>query len=201
MTSRIKIFVAIPSSGLLEAPCAESWFRVAARCGRWAELDFRFISGYSCELARNEAVRQFLMTDARYLWFVDSDIVMAEDAPELLLSAQQEIVTGIYFRKEDSDDPCAEVCRLEEEKTVFFRRSELPDTIFPVAGCGAGCIMIRREVIEKCRQSVPDGRLFVYSFDPLISEDLWFCNLAGSLGYRIWAHGALRLGHLGRKTF
>ena len=198
MKPRVKIFVAIPSSGILEAQCVESWFRVATRCGRWAELEVRFLSGYSCEQARNEAVRQFLQTDARFLWFVDSDIILPEDALELLLSAQADIISGIYFRKEASADPTAEVCHLEEEKTIFYQRSEIPDGPFRIAGCGAGCLMIRREVIEKCYQSIADGRLFVYSFEPLISEDLWFCNLVTSLGYQIWAHGALRLGHLGR---
>lgn len=197
----VKIMVAIPCNERPEALCMESLFKVAARSRRYAELDVRLIRGYSCEQARNEAVRIFLESDAQYLWFVDSDILLGEDALEKLLLANCDIISGIYFRKWSGDDRTAEVCRLEDDRTIFYRESELPADLFSIAGCGCGCLLIRREVIEQCLKAVDGGTLFRYSFDPLISEDLWFCNVASSVGYQLMAHGSARLGHLGQAVY
>lgn len=196
----IKVMVAVPCCGMLQPLCVETLFRVARRCRRWCALEVVFIRGYSCDMARNEAVRRFMASDNQWLWMIDDDIALTDDALERLLGACDDIVSGVYFRKGDIPRT-AEVCRMDEEKTVFYHEEEIPFTLFQAAGVGAGCLLIRRSVIERTLASIEGDRLFVYNHDPVISEDLWFCNIVNQLGYRITVDGGLRLGHVGTAIY
>jgi len=198
----MKIMVAIPCSGLPETLCMETLFGVAMRCRGWCALDVRFITGYSCEMARNEAARLFLESDADYLWFVDADMALPLDSLERLVAMDASIASGVCFRKMQEEDKLSAVCRIYiEGETVFYRESEIPENVFEASGVGAACLLIKRDVMEECAKESTGGRVFVYSHDPLISEDLWFCNLARALGYRIMIDGGLRIGHIGKVVF
>lgn len=196
-----KVFVAIPCNGFLMPLCVQSLFRVASYSRKDCVLDVRFISGYGCEMARNEATRQFIRSDAEYLWFVDSDIVLADQSLERLLAMDADVASGVYFRKTDDGDRVAEVCFAHEDKTVFYRQSTLPYGVFETDAVGAGCLLIKRHVMERCAGVSEGGRVFVYSHDPVISEDIWFCNLVKNLGFNIMVDGDLRLGHVGSVIF
>ncbi len=194
----LKVMVAVPCCGAPEPLTMETLFRVARRCRRWCDLELVMPRGYSCDMARNEAVRRFMESDAQWLWFVDSDIALPEDALERLLKAGCDVVSGVYFRKIPGETRVAEVCRLDGEETVFYREDELPSGLFDAAGVGAGCLLIRRSVIERALGATGGARLFVYQHEPeLISEDLWFCNIMRQLGCSITVDGDLRLGHIG----
>lgn len=197
----IDVMVAVPCGQAVSPRCAESLFGVAAASRNWARLDVRYIGGYSCAMARNIAVAEFLESGADYLWFVDSDIVLPGDSLMRLVNAGGDIVSGVYFRKIPGNDRIAEVCRLEDEKTVFYRESELPEEVFEASGVGFGCVLLSRETVRRCAGAAERGEPFVYNREPLISEDLWFCNLARGLGYRVMVDGGLRVGHEGNWIF
>lgn len=193
-----KVMVIVPTAARPEVLTVETLFGVARRVRRWCELDVRIVAGYSCEMARNEGVRLFLESDAQWLWMVDSDMALPDWSLEQLLGAGEPVVSGVYFRKLPGER-IAEVCRLEEDATVFFREDEIPDHLFEAAGVGCGCVLLRRDAVEAASAC---GRMFVYQIEPeLISEDLWMCNLLRGLGYRIMVDPAVRCGHIGRVVY
>lgn len=199
MKDTLDIMTAVPCGNTVSPRCMEALFRVAARVRKWCRLDVRFFQGYSCDMARNKAASAFLEGGADYLWFVDSDMILAEDSLVRLVNMGAEIASGVYFRKEAGERK-AEVCRLEGDRTVFYTETELPAGVFEAAGVGFGCVLISRSAMECCMDA-SNGRPFMYNHDPVISEDLWFCNIARRLGYRVMVDGGLRLGHEGSWIF
>ena len=201
----MKILVAIPCNNYVETQCIESLFKIAARIREWCELDVRTYSGYSCEQARNKAMGDMINSDAEYLFFVDSDIVLQPNSLEKLLielnkSTEYGLISGIYFKKQNCSRT-AEICYVNNNGcTIFFEENQIPETVFKIDGCGFGCVLIKRSVCEHL-YNVSDKRPFVYLFDPLISEDLWFCNLASNNGYTILCHPEVRCGHIWKQIY
>ena len=192
----IKVLVAIPCNNFLEIDCIDSLFKTNQRIREWCELDVRFYSGYSCEMARNKAIDDMVNnSEADYLFFIDSDIVLEPDSLEKLILANHDIITGIYYKKQ-SWSKMAEICRVENDQTIFYQEHEIPKNIFKIDGCGFGCILIKRSVCEHIFNAT-NGRPFIYQTEPiLISEDLWFCNVATALKYEIMCHNDVKVGHI-----
>lgn len=199
----VRVMAAVPVAGMPQPLFVETLFRVCRHVRKWCDMDVRLFRGYSCEMARNMAVEEFLKTDADYLWMVDDDTALADDTLERLVEAGADIVSAICFRKLDGvEDRVAEVFRSRGDGEVEnYTESQLPEGVFEVEIAGGGCILIRREVIGRCAEVSDGGRVFVYQHDPLISEDFWFCNLAHALGYRIMAHSGAKVGHIGTTVY
>jgi GT2 family glycosyltransferase len=68
---------------------------------------------------------------------------------------------------------------------------EIPDEIFEVAGCGFGCVLMKRNVLWNvlCQHG--------YMFSPIntVGEDLSFCWRARQCGYKIYCDPTIALGH------
>ena len=73
---------------------------------------------------------------------------------------------------------------------------EIPDGIFEVAGCGFGCVLMKRSVIWNvlCQ--------YGYMFSPInnVGEDLSFCWRARMCGHKIYCDPTIALGHEIRTT-
>lgn len=201
MKDTLDIMAAVPCGDTVSPRCVETLFRVAAHSRKWCRLDVRFFRGYSCAMARNRAAAEFLGSVADYLWFVDSDIVLPEDSLRRLVNMGAEVASGVYFRKETGAERKAEAYRTEGGRTVTYTEGEIPDGAFEASAVGFGCVLVSRAAMERCVEAADGGRPFVYSHDPLISEDLWFCNIATQLGCRVMVDGGLRLGHEGSWIF
>lgn len=165
-----KVFVAIPAGdAYVHARLVQSLIP------QLGDNPFLIVAGVSpVAHARNEIVRQFLTTDAEYLFMMDADTIPPGDALEKLLSVDADIATGITpilrqgsvtsnIYMDESGMPIP----LEEAK------KEAP---YEVRAVGASCILIKRAVIEKIGDPWfaeiwgDDGRF--------CSEDITFCNFA-----------------------
>lgn len=166
---------------------------------------------------RNEMVRHFLSTDAEWMLSLDDDMTFGPQLVDQLLAAAdpeaRPIVGGLYFRQEHRGDggPPAYSPHLyawQPDGSGLGRMLEYPaNTALPVAATGAGCLMVHRSVLERMQAEVkhpwpwfaeqpytdPNGNATVYS------EDLTFCLRASGLGYPIYVHTGVRLGHI--KTY
>jgi hypothetical protein len=130
--------------------------------------------------ARNELTRLFLEKDFNYLMFIDADISFDEHAVAQLLSADKDIVVGIYPKKEidwDSieraskegkDDIAAYggafVFNVEENEALVD-----DDGLVEVRHGGTGFMLIKRRVFEILKQYVPTYRTSTYK-DPNTGE-------------------------------
>src|SRR5208282_3230777 len=90
---------------------------------------------------RNMITRQFLESDATDLLFIDSDIVFSVDHVKRILSHPEEIVGGMYFKKNQGK---AEAC-LNTILNPILKENGLNQ----VAYIGTGFLRIKRIVFEK----------------------------------------------------
>lgn len=141
--------------------------------------------------ARNACVEEFLKTDCRYLWFIDSDTVPSPSALDglLLYTGEADIVTGITpIRKMDSDGelkviPNTLIWDAKKDGYVPHFESGFIDA------CGAACMLIKREVIESI-----DAPWFKQDMQRR-DEDFRFCEEARENGYQIFSNFDVQCAH------
>ena len=163
---------------------------------------------------RNKIAAQFLdSTECEWLFMVDSDMGFAATAVDQLIASadpvERPVVGGLCFalRKDTPGEfygqkyivtpTCYEFVDTDTE--VGFRSIvDYPrDSLFPVAGTGAACVLIHRTALETVRAKVGD-----HWFDTLdhptgttFSEDLSFCLRLMACEIPIWVNSAVRTTH------
>ncbi len=153
--------------------------------------------------ARNLLVEQFLLTNCKYILFLDSDIIINENTILTLLSAIQEYnyhaITAVYFEKRGNLEPAIwHHSRVPTRRAAPYKLEELPCEI---ELCGMGCCLIDREVFEQTTD--PWFRYTLHTLelpdDERISEDFYFAyvKMYKEFGERIFAIPHI-VGHLGR---
>lgn len=156
--------------------------------------------------ARCIMLHRFLESDCDYLFTLDDDIELKPDAMTKLIQADRDIVGGIYRlkRKEVRTNPYA-IRFLNENKTIEY------DEVAEVNYLSTGCIMHKREFIEKFVRQYPNlwfyenlsGNKIPALYMPYIynneylSEDWAFCQRAIDKGHKIWLHGGVQCVHWG----
>jgi hypothetical protein len=175
--------------------------------------------------ARNELTRQFLESEATHLMWIDADIGFnAVDIVSMII-ADQDIVCGVYPKKAiywervaqavSDGVPAAEL----SHHVGFFAVNELDssadndsaksDGLVEIDAGGTGFMLIKRGVFEAIGTEVPsyflDGKsikeFYTTGIDPessqLVSEDYYFCRLARSHGFKVYAAPWAHLTHTG----
>jgi len=165
---------------------------------------------------RNKLVEQFLSKPkATHLLFLDSDIICSANACHKLLAHDKQIISGLYFQRGSMQFPVihkyAGNRRINGKLRPAFSHLVTPvydylskkclphigityatlegnDGLIKIGGCGAGFLLVTREVFEK--MPFP-----WFSFEAG-GEDLYFCDKARKNGFEIWADMAVLLGHL-----
>ena len=108
--------------------------------------------GALTDINRNNIAHWFLTEradDSDWLFFVDDDIELPDDALTRLLAHDKPFVTGIYYRR---SPPCDPLIYKQEEEGWYMPL--LPDKdyqtgeLIQVDGCGLGCALIHRSVFE-----------------------------------------------------
>lgn len=164
-------------------------------------------SVYVCQ-ARNDMVRDFLVSDHSHLWLVESDNTFDSATLDLLLGADKSIVGAHY-------------CNVLTERVTGGAPMLVPHAYLLIDGrlhamaltsgevtqvgiTGLGCLLVRREVFEhpgwptdfpwrwfRTEGMVVDGKP--------VGEDIYFCLHANNLGFGVWVHAGAISGHV--KTF
>lgn len=155
--------------------------------------------------ARERLAREFLSSQAEYLFFMDDDIVLFDkDTIDLLIKANKDIIGGVYIMKKPPHVP------------VFYPfTKEYPDLggnePIVVRYASTGCLLISRRCVEKLykeheypfecfnatiKQPWSEREEKIY-----LSEDWAFCHRANALNFNVWIHPKPVLGHLGKYAF
>lgn len=142
--------------------------------------------------ARNALVREMLAHPSGYthLFFLDSDILLPPDALVRLLAGNLPIVSGLYRGRRPPHRPVA-----------YVRAPRGGYVPIPVRGgarrrvdaVGAGCLLIRREVLESVAEPWFATR---YRRQTFVSEDFTFCEKARAKGFEIHVDARVRCVHL-----
>jgi hypothetical protein len=155
--------------------------------------------------ARNKIVKRFLESKMQFLLFIDSDILFDPKQIIRLRSHDKFIVGGAYLKKKL---PYAPVCnsKIGEEGDLDIVRE-----------AGTGFLMIHRDVFEDIRTMYPEhsytnegdeekGTYYDWfrvgvKNGRYLSEDYYFCQLAGEAGFNVYYDSAVLVRHVGRAVY
>lgn len=151
---------------------------------QWRVLSFcNFI-----DAARNQMVREFLMTDYTDLVFIDDDMGWSVDGFMRMLTKDVDVVGAICPRRTDPVQWNANLLR--DERGSRIER----DGLLECAYVGTGIMRIRRTVLEAM---APPWFDTAWEGGRKIGEDAWFCREWRQRGGRIWAEPDITVTHSG----
>lgn len=133
---------------------------------------------------RNTIVQKFLSTDCDYLMMIDSDIVPPPNALNLA-DFDKDIITPLMFVKQKG---MMIPLFLQRGKDGIYDAGDYLNLtgLQEVGATGTGCIVIKREVLEKVKHPFEN----VYDEDGVktLGNDFHFCQKAKKLGFKVWVH-------------
>lgn len=124
------------------------------------------MAGMPYDMARNTICMRALENGFDYCMHLDSDVIPPSDAILRLLRHNQPIISGLYCRR---SPPHGLPVMLRNGSWVTDYK---PGSVVEVDVVGAGCLLIRRDVLE----AMPPQRPGAHWFD-------WRVNLKGTEGY------------------
>ena len=194
-----KILVGIPTARYIEVETFRNLYNIKVPEGY--TLEMKVFTGDDIEHLRNHIAQYTLDHGYDYLFSVDSDIVLPHDSLVKMLAVDQDMVSGLYIQR-IPDTHTVELYGV----TAGGGRSNIPYDLLrgrgvvEVAGCGFGCVLIKRRVFE----GVPHPQ-FVYhralTQRETVSEDVDFCMKATNSGFTIWADTTIHCDHVGSSTY
>lgn len=155
-----------------------------------------FVTGMPFDHARNTACQSALDHGFQYLFFLDDDVVAPPDAIQTLMSSNLDIVSGLYYRRAMPIHPVALIDTPNGPQPLQNLIG-----IQKVDFVGAGCLLIKRHVLEKMA-AVNGKNWFEWTLDKelpgrKLSEDFEFCRRAKAMGFDIYADTRVRCSHIG----
>ena len=152
---------------------------------------------FPTDAARNEICQKALDDGVDALVFIDADHSFMPEAVARLIAANRPVITGRYHVKAPPFQPTLYVFPKGAHIKGKFKSIHYGQGIFPVDRCGAGALVIRREVLQAI--GFP---WFRYAEDPepphdlSVSEDFYFCERAQAEGFTIWADWDATFDHI-----
>ena len=191
-----RILVGIPTSKYIEPDTFKSIFDLDVPEGY--KLDFQYFYGYQVDQIRNLIAEWAKHYD--YLLSVDSDIVLPRDSLRKMLSADKDIITGLYVQRKITEQ-ILEVYMRDGPAVVNIPYSLLENLpVVEVEACGMGCALIKSEVFRKLEYPH-----FYYKsaidHAHTVSEDIYFCLKAKENGFTVWADPSIKCDHIGSTVY
>lgn len=100
----------------------------------------------------------FLESDYDYLLLVESDLLLPSNTVERLVASGKEVIGSMYYIGHPNDpkrEPTACLFRTKDGKTERMGREEgwemFGSGVRPIHGCGIGCTLVSRSVVNQFR--------------------------------------------------
>lgn len=192
----MKILVAVPT---FENICPETFKSIYDLHTGGHEVNFDFVKGYTCDMARNKIADKAIEGGCDYVLMIDSDITVPEDTIERFLDSPVDICFGVCPRKNTKDGKTAIAKVGQTGFHDMYTMTEIknsPLSRIEIKGAGAACAFIKTSVFKKLEY--PWFQYVSYKGRSFLSEDFYFCNSAIKAGYIMWADTRVKCGHLVR---
>lgn len=189
----MKILIAVPTFENIQPEVFKAIYNLDP-CGH--ELDFDFVKGYDCAIARNEIARRAQAGQYDYVLMVDSDTQIPPDTLKLMLDPPVDVCLGVCPRKNTKEGKTAIIKLRAQVYSDNYYYSDLPEGRVRVKGGGFACALIRTNVFTRL-----DFPWFQYTTNAeggTMSEDYYFCQNAHMMEIEIWMEPRVRCGHLAR---
>lgn len=147
--------------------------------------------------ARNCIVEVALNSNAKYIWFVDDDVLPPNYAVQQLSFAMLNkpdvmVCGGIYYSKQYVPSPIV----FEDNGSGSYQDWK-PGEVFEVPGfIGTGCMLIKTELFKHLEPP------FFKTLDnpDTVTDDAYFCRKVKAAGFKIYGHGGVLCGHYDVRT-
>lgn len=199
----MKTLIAIPCMDMVHTQFLKS----VVGMDRVGECRFSLTCSSLVYDARNTLAKQAVKEGFDRVLWLDSDMDFDPDLLPRLSSDMdegRELVSGLYFKRKTPVKPVIykEVGYYHSEEKDEVTPIALPyedypqDTIFPIAGCGFGGVLVSVDLIKRV------GEKFGLPFSPIMGfgEDLSFCVRCSELGATLYCDSSVKLGHVGLGT-
>ncbi len=193
---QIELVVGTPHAAV--TPVTMDW--VGNLLGLDKRGNHRFVSwkGLPVQVSRNATVSDAQKLKAKYLFFLDSDVIPPAYAITRLMSWRLPIVSGLYYSKRGypaawKADPELTDKYAPIDFTGFKNEGLVECDVLPM-----GCCLIDLRVFDVIPHG--DKGWFEWSaFNPRVeaglSEDFSFCKKAREYGFRLWVDSGCRCVH------
>ena len=237
-----KLFVATPMyGGLCTGGYTMGILNMAGEFGKaGVQMYYSYMMNESLiTRARNGMAYDFLQSDATHLMFIDADISFNPADIIRMIQADKDIICGLYPKKEinwklvhDAVQKGVDYKDLHNYTGSFvvnlvggaMESTGNINTPMEIDNGGTGFMLIKREVFEALRPTVPKytndmiliidknpqkkiiDEFFATSIDEesgnrLLSEDYHFCKIARKAGFKVYAAPWAQLTHSGTYNF
>lgn len=197
------IFIGIPSLGRIQTQLALNL--LAWKSSRKYQVEIYHENGEKpVSSAQNKIIREFLTRDMDYLLLLESDVIpppnrICPSSSLDLTEFEVDMVNGLCFiceRGAPFIGKAAAASRFEEERCLSLGPEELyPPRLIEVDFTGAGCLMVKRKVLESL--VVPYFK-FEYTENGdkvIISQDYYFSKQVKEKGFQIFIHSGFQCIH------
>ena len=181
------VMIAMPVYDSVKARTVEA----AAGLAKSVDATLRVVSGTEISEARTELVEIAMRGQFTHVFFLDSDIICADDTILRLLEHDKQVV-GAPYRLRGGKHPWAVYDR--QHKPCNPARE-----LAQVWALGTGCMLVRTDVFL-----LLDRPWFQYvqgSTGLRISDDVFFCARCEDAKVPVWCDGSISVGHIGEMTY
>lgn len=123
---------------------------------------------------------------ATHVLFIDDDMIVPPNGLMRLLSHKEPIVGGLYFGRQPPHLPIA-YRHIKDNQWIPI--TKFGAGLQEVDAIGFGFILVERTVLEKMQRPW-------FEFSDRMGEDMYFCEQAKKLGYRILLDADIKCKHL-----
>ena len=192
----MRLMVAVPCLDMMRSEFVMSFTKIIRKLMRdGVDFGVRFAQGTLTYQAREELAREAIERNYDFMLWFDSDMEIPEDVFDRLMSAEEKtnaaLVTGIYRSRRKPYHKL--VYKVISPFQAIYYGENLPDELFPIEGCGFGCVLTRvdamREVFKKYN--------VVFTPTEGLGEDLAYCYRLKTRGYMQYAEPSVKCGHIG----
>lgn len=158
-----------------------------------------FVAGMSPEYSRNTMLESHFHLDPcwTHILFLDNDVVPPPDAARNLLRIEADVAVGLTPIV--ADGRLVWNISIQKEQCWLGMEEELPKEPFEIYSSGAGCLLVRREVLVKMGYpwfKAKYQEMFKNDGQGIeVGEDVFFIRKAMDCGFRIIAHPEVQCKH------
>jgi len=151
--------------------------------------------GYTVPDARNLIFQKCLDDGYEWVFFVDDDTLIPRNALVQLISNNEKVVGGMYYRKYM---PLESVPMMEIDGVpAIVENYTIGDKIEDILVLPSGCTLIHRSVIEAIEQ--PWYKSFTVKSRAALTEDTYFCGKLKAAGFKPMLDTAVQCLHVDRQ--
>lgn len=141
---------------------------------------------------RNAITQHMLDSGAEWVLYLDDDHILHKETLIKLLAANKDIISAHYTRRQPNFNSVAFSAELPDGSFIWKQLSPKDRGLVTVAGVGAGCLLVKRKVIE----AIEKPYWTLGQIDPASwCDDLHFCSRVRKAGFDVWLDLDNPVGH------